>query len=141
MLLALLAAAAGFDLPSRTVVATVHAEGAQIYACTAGAWTFREPIAALFDDGKTVGRHYAGPRWQFDDGTVLRGRVVQSQPGQTPADVALLHLSVVENTGARLAGVTEIYRVNTHGGALAGACDTPGALRAVAYSADYVFAR
>src|SRR5579864_5336540 len=43
----------------------VHAAGAQIYECKADSdarlvWRFREPIAALFRDGKTVGRHYAG---------------------------------------------------------------------------------
>ena len=27
-------------------------------------WAFREPIATLFQDGKTVGRHYAGPTWE-----------------------------------------------------------------------------
>src|SRR5215470_2746239 len=47
--------------PGETVVATFHAEGAQVYECKAGndgklAWTFREPIATLFLDGKTVGR-------------------------------------------------------------------------------------
>src|ERR1700732_4144667 len=52
--------------PGETVVLTVHAEGAQVYECKAGAdgklaWAFREPIATLMLDGKTVGRHYAGP--------------------------------------------------------------------------------
>jgi len=47
------------------VMLTVHAEGAQIYECKADSggklvWQFREPIAALIADGKTVGRHYAG---------------------------------------------------------------------------------
>jgi len=52
--------------PGETGIVTLHAEGAQIYDCRAGtdgklAWTFREPIATLLLDGKTVGRHYAGP--------------------------------------------------------------------------------
>jgi len=47
-------------------VATFHDQGAQIYECKADAsgkfaWEFREPIATLLADGKTVGRHYAGP--------------------------------------------------------------------------------
>jgi hypothetical protein len=50
--------------PGETVVATLHAEGAQVYECKADAggklvWQFREPIATLLLDGKTVGRHYA----------------------------------------------------------------------------------
>jgi hypothetical protein len=52
--------------PGETVVATVHAEGAQVYECKADAggplrWEFREPIATLLLDGRTVGWHYAGP--------------------------------------------------------------------------------
>src|SRR5882724_10990317 len=55
--------------PGETVVLTVQAEGAQVYECKAGAdgklgWAFREPIATLLADGKTVGRHYAGPSWE-----------------------------------------------------------------------------
>jgi hypothetical protein len=51
-----------------TLVATIHAEGAQVYECKAAAaggleWQFREPIATLLVDGKTVGRHFAGPMW------------------------------------------------------------------------------
>src|SRR6516162_4546286 len=46
-------------------ILTLHAEGAQIYKCKAGsdgrlAWTFREPIASLMIEGRTVGRHFAG---------------------------------------------------------------------------------
>jgi hypothetical protein len=42
-------------------------QGAQIYQCKADAegglaWVLREPIASLFLNDKTVGRHYAGPR-------------------------------------------------------------------------------
>ena len=50
-----------------TKVATFQAEGAQIYEYTMGndsnlSWVFREPIATLLLNDKTVGRHYAGPR-------------------------------------------------------------------------------
>ena len=60
-------------------MATRHAEGAQVYECKAEAvgklaWTFREPIAALTLDGKTVGRHYAGPRWELADGSQVEGK-------------------------------------------------------------------
>src|SRR5271166_6294744 len=51
-------------------VATLQAAGAQIYTCSRNAkgaleWTFREPVAALLQDGKTVGRHFVGPTWEF----------------------------------------------------------------------------
>ena len=47
------------------LVATAHAVGAQVYECQPNSvgklvWQFREPIATLLVDGKTVGRHYAG---------------------------------------------------------------------------------
>src|SRR5262245_6761394 len=50
--------------PGESLIATIHAEGAQIYECKADsagklAWQFREPIATLLVDGKTVGRHFA----------------------------------------------------------------------------------
>ena len=61
-----------------TVVLTVHAEGAQVYDCKAGeggklAWQFREPIATLIQDSKTVGRHYVGPTWEHADGSRVVG--------------------------------------------------------------------
>ncbi len=61
-----------------TVVLTVHAEGAQVYDCKAGeggklAWQFREPVATLIADGKTVGRHYLGPTWEHADGSRVVG--------------------------------------------------------------------
>src|SRR5215210_3034355 len=64
------------------VVLQVHAEGAQIYECKAGTggdagltWQFREPIASLFRDGKTIGRHYAGPTWEDADGSAIVAKV------------------------------------------------------------------
>jgi hypothetical protein len=57
-------------------LAQLQAAGAQIYICaknTAGAlnWTFREPIATLLEDGKTVGRHFVGPTWNSPMGRTL----------------------------------------------------------------------
>src|SRR5271165_6477739 len=72
---------AALAAPGETVVATFHAEGAQIYDCKADAggklmWQFREPIATLLLDGKTVGRHYAGPNWEAADGSAVTGKAV-----------------------------------------------------------------
>jgi len=62
--------------PGESPVVTIHAEGAQVYDCKADAngklvWQFREPIATLLLDGKTVGRHYAGPNWELADGSAV----------------------------------------------------------------------
>ena len=138
---------AAIAAPGATPVATFHAEGAQIYECKAGAdgklgWVFREPIATLLFDGKTVGRHYAGPTWEDADGSAVVGKVIGKAPGATANDVAWLKLDVVSRRGSgRLSNVTTVQRINTKGGAARGACDRAGAFLSVPYSADYVFLR
>jgi len=138
---------AAFGVADRATVMSVHAEGAQIYECKADAagrlaWSFREPVATLLRDDQTVGRHYAGPHWALDDGSLVQGKVAMSQPGSTADDVPWLKLDVVRNSGAgALKDATLVLRLNTHGGALKGDCPSAGALRAQPYSADYVFLR
>jgi hypothetical protein len=128
-------------------VATVHAEGAQVYECKADAtgrleWQFREPIATLFVDGKTVGRHFAGPVWELSDGSKVMGKVTGRAPGATGMDIPLLKLEAVpQRDSGLLAGVTTIQRLNTQGGVAHGRCVAPGEMLSVAYSADYVFLR
>jgi hypothetical protein len=56
--------------PGEALVVIAQAIGAQVYECefdSAGnlVWQFREPIATLLIDGKTMGRHYAGPNWEM----------------------------------------------------------------------------
>jgi Protein of unknown function (DUF3455) len=133
--------------PGETTVLTVHAEGAQVYECKAGtdgkpAWAFREPIATLMADGKTVGRHYAGPNWEYSDGSAVVGKVAASAPGATSDDIPWLKLEVTSRRGSGvLTAVTTVQRINTKGGKLEGACDKPGTFRDMPYSADYVFLR
>jgi hypothetical protein len=130
-----------------TIVLTVHAEGAQVYECKAGAdgklgWAFREPIATLLVDGKTIGRHYAGPNWEHSDGSAVVGKATGNAPGATSSDIPWLKLEVVSRRGSGvLSGVTTVQRINTKGGKLDGACDQPGTFRSAPYSADYVFLR
>jgi hypothetical protein len=135
------------------VVATLHAEGAQLYECKsdpgnsagqspAPTWQFREPIATLMVDGKTIGRHYAGPNWDHVDGSGAKGKVTANAPGATPNDIAHLQIDVIERRGAGiLANATTVQRINTKGGVLQGPCENVGIYRSVPYSADYVFLR
>src|SRR6187549_2206029 len=85
------ASLANADVPEAVAVkgeswiGTVHAEGAQVYECksdTAGklTWQFREPIATLFANGKTIGRHYAGPNWELTDGSAVSAKVSGRAP-------------------------------------------------------------
>jgi hypothetical protein len=133
--------------PGATVVLTVHAEGAQVYECKAGTdgrltWAFREPIATLMADGKTVGRHYAGPNWEHSDGSAVVGKAIGNAPGATASDIPWLKLEVVSKRGSGvLSDVTTVQRINTKGGKLEGACDSAGSYRSAPYSADYVFLR
>jgi len=128
-----------------TMVLTVHAEGAQVYDCKAGdagklAWQFREPIATLIQNGKTIGRHYAGPTWEHADGSRVVGKPIARANGATAQDIPWLKLEAVDVRGAgTLAGVTAIQRINTKGGQFEGPCDKAGAMFAAPYAADYVF--
>jgi len=136
---------AAIAAPGETIVLSVHAEGAQVYECKAGtdgklSWLFREPIATLMADGKTVGRHYAGPNWEDADGSAVTGKVAGNAPGATANDIAWLKLDVIAHRGnGVLTPVTTVQRINTSGGQLTGACDKAGATKSAPYSADYVF--
>ena len=140
-------------VPEGTVIATLHAEGAQIYECKpdstisqselrALTWQFREPIATLIVDGKSVGRHYAGPNWKHIDGSEVKGKVAGSAPGATSNDIPWLKIDVVDhrNSGI-LSDAATVQRINTKGGMLQGPCEDAGDYRSVPYSADYVFLR
>ena len=138
---------AAIAAPGEAVVLTAHAEGAQVYECKAGAdgklaWAFREPIATLLLDGKTVGRHYAGPNWEHSDGSAVAAKVAGNAPGATANDIPWLKLEVTSRRGSGvLADVTTVQRINTKGGKRDGACEAVGSFLNVPYSADYVFLR
>jgi hypothetical protein len=133
--------------PGEKIVLTLHAEGAQVYECKAIgegklAWTFREPIATLLLDGKTVGRHYAGPTWEHIDSSAVVGKAVGNAPAETASDIPWLKLTVTSGRGTGiLSGVTTVQRINTIGGKLNGECNKAGTYSSVPYSADYVFLR
>ena len=128
-----------------TLIATVHAIGAQVYECKPNSdgkptWQFREPVATLVIDGKTVGHHFAGPVWLMADGSAVSAKVSAQTPGATTNDIPLLRLDVAARQGSGLlSGVTTIQRLNTHGGRADAVCDSPGTFLSVPYSADYAF--
>src|SRR5881396_2644758 len=81
--------------PGVSAVVTLHAEGAQVYECKAGsdgklAWAFREPIATLLLDGKSVGRHFTGPNWEHIDSSAVVGKAVGNASGATANDIPWL---------------------------------------------------
>jgi len=128
------------------LVATIHAEGSQVYECKANAsgalvWQFREPVATLIENGKTVGRHYAGPHWELADGSLVAAKVATRANGATTADIPLLKLEATKRNSGRFADITTIQRLNTKGGVAEGPCPTAGVFLSVPYSADYTFLR
>ncbi len=133
--------------PVGTTVLKAHAVGAQIYDCKSDGrggltWSFREPIATLLVEGKTVGRHFAGPSWEMAAGSLVTGKVVEKAPGTSADDIPWLRLEVTTNQGdGVLKGVTVVQRVATAGGNETGPCASVGALISVPYAADYVFSR
>ncbi|MCP4614957.1 MAG: DUF3455 domain-containing protein [Bradyrhizobium sp.] len=133
--------------PGDALIATIHAEGAQIYECKADAagklaWQFREPIATLMAGGTTIGRHFAGPTWELDDGSLVTGKVAARAAGASAKDIPLLKLSATpQRDRGQLAAATIIQRINTKGGVAEGPCDGAGTLLSVPYSADYAFYR
>jgi hypothetical protein len=134
-----------FALNNPTPLLTDHGVGVQIYGCKRGddgrlTWTFREPLATLMHDGRTVGRHFAGPVWSFNGGEEIVGEVVATAPGATSRDIPLLKLAVIAHRGDGFLKTAKlVLRLNTQGGVLAGPCTSEGALRLQTYSADYVF--
>src|SRR5512135_3342710 len=70
----------------------VRANGVQIYECKASAsdatrfeWVFKAPEAELFDStGAKIGKHYAGPTWESNDGSKVVGEVQAKDNGPDP---------------------------------------------------------
>jgi hypothetical protein len=127
----------------------VHAAGAQVYTCQAGAdgkfdWTLKGPEAELKDrKDKVIGQHSAGPTWKLKDGSEVTGKEAAHVDSLDSDSVPWLLITVTNNSGkGALANVTTIQRVHTHGGKPGNnACDEShkGAETKSNYTADYYF--
>ena len=128
-----------------------HAEGVQIYECTAvaggHAWRLLAPRAVLTgENGKVLGSHYGGPRWEARDGSIVAA-ARDGGASVDPTAVDWLRLKATSATagsdGDRLAATTYIQRIHTVGGLapVAQDCDADAVAeqREIPYSADYVF--
>jgi hypothetical protein len=146
------------DVPARlrpganeSLAAIVPATGVQIYECRAQQdqpgryqWAFVAPEADLFDArGGKIGKHYAGPHWESNDGSKIVG-TVKERADAPQADAIPWLLLATKSVGApgSFGGVTSIQRVKTVGGvAPKDGCsrNTLGAIGRVNYTADYYF--
>ena len=128
-----------------------HAEGVQIYACTAvadgHAWRLLAPRATLTaENGTALGSHYGGPTWEARDGSFVTAKR-DGGVSVDPTAVDWLRLKVDSRTagpdGDRLTATTYIQRIHTVGGVAPAAADcnadTVAQQREIPYTADYVF--
>ncbi len=127
----------------------LHARGAQIYTCAAlpgrpgeFAWVLQAPEALLTDAaGRSAGKHYAGPTWQANDGSVVVGhvRARHDAPDAGAIPWLLLGAASVGPEGS-FSGVSSIQRLQTVGGkAPTQACQPDSAAVRVPYRAVYYF--
>ncbi len=134
-----------------TRLVELKADGVQIYRCgppknAAGAaalvWNLEAPRANLTDqDGKPVGRHYAGPTWEASDGSKITGKIAARADAPDGGGVAWLLLKT-ESAGVpgRFDKVRAVQRLFTAGGAAPkSACVNAGDALEVPYRAVYVF--
>ena len=129
----------------------VRAVGTQIYDCKPSnndpghfEWVFRAPEADLFDTvGNRIGKHYAGPTWELDDGSKVVGEIKARDDGPDASAIPWLLLSAKSNSGVGILGRTaSVQRIRTVGGkGPAGVCSQAqaGTTVRVPYSAAYYF--
>jgi len=126
----------------------VHAKGDQVYSCKADgtkfAWTLKAPDAQLFDkNGKSFGKHFAGPTWEANDGSRVVGKAVANVPSPDADSIPWLLVNILSHEGSGvLTRATSIQRVNTKGGkAPSSGCDSShvGQEARAPYEADYLF--
>jgi len=135
----------------QTLTRVLHGSGVQIYACLPGqedpsrfAWIFQAPAADLSDrSGKEIGRHYAGPTWEANDGSKVVGELVAQDRGPDPHAIPWLLLRAKSTSGKGIFGATKtIQRLYTVGGlAPSSVCDAShaGKRERVPYAAEYYF--
>jgi len=128
-----------------------QAAGVQIYECKASKedptrfeWVFKAPEAELFDSaGKKIGKHYAGPTWESNDGSKVVGEVRAKDNGPDPKAIPWLLMSAKSTSGNGVFSQTQsIQRLYTTGGiAPAEGCTQAqvGKEARVTYKAKYYF--
>lgn len=121
-----------------------YAEGFQVYTWDGTKWGPAVPDATLFDDeGNVVAKHFAGPTWQSNSGSLVVGALPPARVTVDDSAIQWLRLSAATNSGVGIfAETTFIHRVNTVGGLQPFENGTVvGEVAKVPYTADYFFYR
>ncbi len=124
-----------------------YAIGVQIYTndTANSVWKLKEPMACLFDapdGGDLVGIHYAGPTWESESGSFVKGAALTNAPSPNANSIRLLLIKATSSDGPGIFdGTTYIQRMNTMGG-VPPAPPTPFDTElSVHYTAEYYFYR
>jgi hypothetical protein len=134
--------------PTQHPILNVTGKGVQIYICQQAAagpqWVFQAPEATLIDaSGKPIGAHGAGPIWKSNDGSTVKGELLQNSASPEATSIPWLLLKAASPSGSGImARVEYIRRSDTHGGASpASGCDAQhlNAVSRVPYTATYTF--
>src|SRR5580704_9105349 len=93
------------------------ASGDQIYTCDGSKWILSGPDAKLSDEaGRPAGSHFAGPTWQWSDGSRVTGRPVANATPD-PESIPWLLLTATSHEGdGVMKNVSSIQRLHTKGG-------------------------
>jgi len=137
--------------PGVAVYLKAYADGVQIYECSRKAdstyeWAFKAPQATLADSsGRVLGKHYAGPTWEANDGSTVVGEAKARDPSPTPTAIPWLLLAAKSTSGSgTLADTKFVQRVATVGGVAPAQGCSESTLKQqaqVPYTAAYVFYR
>src|SRR6267154_4674215 len=109
--------------PPQRPILTVTGKGVQIYTCQQSAagpqWAFQAPEATLIDaSGNPIGTHGAGPIWKSNDGSTVKGELLQKSPSPEGTSIPWLLLKATSPSGSGIMTRVEyIRRSDTHGGA------------------------
>jgi hypothetical protein len=122
-----------------------YAEGVQVWRWNGTGRDFSRPEAVLYSGGadrEILGIHYAGPIWESDSGSYVKGAVLERATVNADAMPWLLLAAIASDGPGVFDGVTYIQRVNTTGGiAPADPGESVGEEARVPYTADYFFYR
>ena len=89
--------------PNEALSLEAFASGVQIYECRTRQWVLKAPEAELADrDGRKIGRHYAGPTWEANDGSSVVGEPRARENARSADDIPWLLLSAKSASGTML---------------------------------------
>lgn len=125
----------------RIVFEAIVTAGTQTYRCAPdGRYVLLGPTAMLRGHEGQYTAHYFGPNWQYQDGSVVVGKVIAKEPRANSVDRLLLQVVQHEGRPGLFSDVDYVQRLATTGGVAPPQCDpTRDTTLAVAYTAIYQF--